>query len=234
MAVFVNEIRAGSVPCFVRLNATHEANLWDLSTKIQAQTHIAKSNQTLSFLVSPAPQVYNMLLISELDGRRTNIPSSAIVLVTQPQSQQSQLQQLQQQQHSPTTSSSSNEQQQPPPQPQPQRGINTFSLRAGRQLKVGTSASTATNPSNAQDAILNEVRNQLTEVLCDIRKHVSLDMIARMTNRSKSSLSLWRRGLYRGNNTMIAKAVTQAMFQLQARDWVYDPLVHVACVPFQR
>eukprot|EP00301_Raphidiophrys_heterophryoidea_P002068 c10968_g1_i1.p1 GENE.c10968_g1_i1~~c10968_g1_i1.p1 ORF type:complete len:178 (+),score=38.72 c10968_g1_i1:561-1094(+) len=94
-------------------------------------------------------------------------------------------------------------------------------LRVGRYLKAQVK-----NADRKQDPFHNQVRNQVTAILNDRTKQVSLDILARITDFSKSSLSLWRRDVYNGNNTLVTVAISNALKKLEECGYRYDGLVH--------
>eukprot|EP00301_Raphidiophrys_heterophryoidea_P010504 c15646_g1_i1.p1 GENE.c15646_g1_i1~~c15646_g1_i1.p1 ORF type:complete len:404 (+),score=86.07 c15646_g1_i1:114-1325(+) len=104
-------------------------------------------------------------------------------------------------------------------------------LRVGRFLK----AQAKRDNHKTADPVQNHTREQVTAILNDRSKQISLDSLARITDFSKSSLSLWRRDVYNGNNALVTVAISNALKILEECDYQYNPQIHdSACAVAKR
>eukprot|EP00301_Raphidiophrys_heterophryoidea_P027208 c9543_g1_i1.p1 GENE.c9543_g1_i1~~c9543_g1_i1.p1 ORF type:complete len:351 (-),score=81.54 c9543_g1_i1:238-1290(-) len=210
VAVFVGEV-AGSNPTLISIHPTNE-NLFSFSRRVEKNCGVSIRDQTIKVLASPDIQTYCMRSIPDTYARSIPVTPTFAILIERPNNNVNN-----------NTNSTGSVVNNSSGDEDSVTDTNTVpKLRAGRFLKVNANALHRDAALKVQD----EVRRQMTAVLNDRGKRITFDVLANITNFSKSSLSLYRRGTYKGNNTMVAKAVAQALAMLEHNDFQYLPSVH--------
>eukprot|EP00301_Raphidiophrys_heterophryoidea_P002841 c11310_g1_i4.p1 GENE.c11310_g1_i4~~c11310_g1_i4.p1 ORF type:complete len:399 (-),score=103.87 c11310_g1_i4:825-2021(-) len=225
LPVFVGQVSCASTPTLINVHNSNET-VWSFACRLQANIGVPIHKQTIKVLDRNIT-TYCMGTMSESTACTLAMPTSCAVLVLVAPSFADSGISLRSHSYSTRNNSKHNHIDFEEADIDGESDNNSEHFCAGEiDTQNGVDEQCQEPAEGDMEQITLAVRKQLTSILNDRNKDITLNIVAKMTSFSKSALSLWRRGVYKGNNEMITRSVLKVMRVLEENQYQYVSSIH--------